>query len=686
MKTVSLSDCCSEKGLQPIIQTRHVMPELALTHVNAFEEPLPKDSNYQAAVLYKCAMQRRGGRQGLEVKVGSITSTSPFLQGVQSVGSMLIPGDTAPLRSPIRSGLARLVTPGGARGANPFAYGKPNRGYRCPEGYQYGGRFTDSRFSTCGKQLFDLPGTIGAVIGTALRRSADSLIDGFKPTTSRVGALSVSGDIIQSRAPQIPRVSSLNKRVRNSNTQSVVSAMSSVTEPYRRMVRRDGFVLEPVVSNAVLRTIPDNRDMEGATFIQTALEPKTIGQDELGLLSNTGIQKLVYVLNGGSTLNIEKARPLTVGERRKLGKTVNVAMRADNSSDPAARLRLVAEEMGDAIRYEESFDQISNPNEIVIAKIPGSNVKKRVKRWVYEAFYAKKPTKKTPTEIDTEEGDTLSPGKRIDNLSGAVRHLNAGGSLENISSAIRVEALRRSRLYKTGRLKEGVILHERADGQTVFEMKPKKDFEHLGAAFASEVQRSLGLIAPKVRVAGSGNRRPYLIGEAQDAATKGSQSRSDGLKNVAAEDLVGLAIADWLTDTYGRSPANIAPVNISGSMRAVSSINPMAGLPTSNARNIRVRMDSSIDDFFGEQLREMYRKNFERLQAEQRKKALQIIASYIERAQDIDFAEMRRRLTLDGSLSQSEKRHLGIIENLFNRRLETLRTSRAAFAKVLGLK
>lgn len=657
-----------------------------MTHVNAFSEPLPKDSNYQNAVVYKCAMQRRGGRQNFETKVGSITSTSPFLQGIQSVGSMIIPGDTAPIRSPIRSGLSRLITPGGGRGANPFAYGKPNRGYRCPEGYQYGGRFTDSRFSTCGKQLFDLPGTIGAILGTAIRRSAGAAGADFTPSARRVGALSVSGDIIQSRAPQIPRVSSLNKRAKTNNINSIVSAMSNVTEPYRRMVRRDGFALEPVVSNAVLRTIPDNRDMEGATFIQTALEPKTIGQDELGLLSNTGIQKLVYVLSGGSTLNIEKARPLTVGERRKLGKTVNVAIRASNDSDPAAKLKLIAEEMGDAIRYEESFDQISNPNEIVVARIPGSKVKTRMKRWVYEAFYAKKPKAGKPIEESTEAGDTLTSGQRIDNLSGAVRHLNAGGSLENVSSAIRVEALRRSRLYKSGKLKDGVILHERADGQTVFEMRSQKDFEHLGAAVASEVQRSLGLIAPKVRIAGSGNRRPYLIGEAQDAAAKGSQSRAEGLTNVAVEDLVGLAISDWLTDTSKRSPANISPVNISGSMRAVASVNPMSGIPGSNARNARVRMDADMDDFFGAQLREMYRKNFERLKAEQRKKALQMIATYIERAQDIDFSEMRKRLSLDGSLSQSEIRHLGIIENLFNRRLETLRTSRAAFMKALGLK
>jgi hypothetical protein len=133
---------------------------------------------------------------------------------------MLIPGDTAPLRSPARSGISRALTPGGVGGANPFAYGKPNRGYRCPEGYQYGGRFTDSRFSTCGKQLFDIPGTIGAALGTAIRRTANAIASSAS-TSNRVGALSVSGEIIQSRAPQIPKVSSLNKNLRNSNVSSI---------------------------------------------------------------------------------------------------------------------------------------------------------------------------------------------------------------------------------------------------------------------------------------------------------------------------------------------------------------------------------------------------------------------------------------------------------------------------------
>ena len=52
----------------------------------------------------------------------------------------------------------------------------------------------------------------------------------------------------------------------------------------KRMVRRDGFILEPVVSPKVLITIPDNRDMEGAAYILNANDVSTLGGEELGLL------------------------------------------------------------------------------------------------------------------------------------------------------------------------------------------------------------------------------------------------------------------------------------------------------------------------------------------------------------------------------------------------------------------
>lgn len=684
MKTVSISDCCDDKFAVPIERVRYLAPELALSHVNAFHTPIQAVMDYKKGIDFKCAMQRRGGDLNYNVKVGGVRSQSTVFQGIQAVGTSLAPGNLSSVRSPVRSAVFSAITPGGIPGTSRFGALKPERGYRCPEGYQYGGRFTDSRFSTCGKQLFDIPGAIGRAIGRAL--SGASTGTGPGTPGRRVTALAVTGELIQSRAPQIPKVGAANRNARRLATTNIVGAMSGIDNPTTRMVRRDGFVLEPVVSAGVLRTIPDNRDMEGATYITTAFLPENIGVDELGLLSNTGIEKLTYVLSGGSTLNIEKARPLTVGERRKLGKTVNVAAKIQNEKDPASRLRYVASEMGDGIKYTESFPQLSDPNEIIEVKLPNSGKKTRMRRWVYESFYRKNNKKKRPIELDSVSEGTPVPTELIDNLSGAVRHLNANGSLEFISPSLRSEALKRSQMYKTGKIKDGVILHERADGQTVFEISPKERYEHLGAALSSELQRSMGLIAPKVRMAGKGERRSYLIGEAQDSMPNGAQSRSAERETLSPEDMLGIAISDWLLDSYKRNPSTISPVVVSGKMRVVASMNPMSGLAEGSPASNRKRTKINFNDFYSEELRNMYRKHFEQLQEQQRRKAILMFEKLIDRAQEFDFKEARQRLALNESLSTSEKMHLKIVEGLYQSRLDSLKSSRAIFLNVLGLK
>ena len=630
-------------------------------------------------------MQRKGGKHVYDVKVGGVRSPNPVFQGLQAIGSATTPGNSSTLRSPIRSTGYAALTPNGIPNLpSRFGATKPERGYRCPEGYQFGGRFTDSRLSTCGKQLFDLPGAIGRSIGRAISESLRG-VDGNPTTTRQVGALSVSGEIIQSRSAQIPRVGAANKLARRNSTTTIVSAMSSVDSPYTRLVRRDGFVLEPVVSAAVLRTVPDNRDMEGATYITTALKPTDMGFDELGLLSNTGVSRITYVLPGGSVINIEKSRPLTVGERRKLGKTVNAAANISGEKDPATRLRYVASEMGDGIGYAESFPNISNPNEIISVKIPGSDTKTQMRKWVYESFYRTSRKKKIDTEIETIGGSSPEIGERIDNLSGAVRHLNSNGSLENVIPSLRIEALKRSQMYKTGKLKNGVILHERADGQTVFEINPTERFEHIGAAVASDVQRSLGLLSPKVRIAGSGEKRSYLIGDAQDIIAGSLEARKIDDTKLQAEDLLGLAISDWLLDTYKRNPSNIATVISAGKTRAVASINPMAGLSEGTAASNRKRIKIEMDEFFNRDLRNTYKNYFEQLRTEQKRRAIQMLDTLINRAQESDFDEIRQRLILDGRLSSSEKTHLLIIEKIFSARLDKLKSSRTLFLNLLGL-
>jgi hypothetical protein len=681
MKTTLLSNCCPDSELTPVTRIRHISPSIVISRPNVFLERLPNHDR-EKAIAFKCSMQRLGGKRDYEFKVGLTGSSSRFLQGFQAVGTSIAPGNTSAIRNPVRSTVFSAITPGGGNlpGAPGFGALKPERGYRCPEGYQYGGRFTDSRFSTCGKQLFDLPGAIGRAIGQALRAGTGR---GITQTTSgrRVGALAVSGDAIQSRAPQIPKVTAANRARKVSAVNSLVSQIGNAVDPYTRMVRRDGFVLEPVVSAAVLRTVPDNRDMEGATYIMSALSPDVIGNDEMGLLSNTGVDSIVYALNGGSSISLSKARPLTVGERRKLGKTVSEAEKMSRTEDPTAKLRFIADEMGDALTYREKFAGIENPNEVISAKIPGDERKRNIRRWMLDAFYKKK--KKQPKSATAVE--VMSEDERIKDLAAAVRHLNNGGSIENISATIRSEAVKRSTLYKTGKIKNGVILHERADGQSVFEIESNKDFEQLGAAFSSELQRAMGLIAPKVRLSGNGRRRPYMIGETQDVEADSVQKRNTPAAELPVEDILGIAIADFLTDTTGRNPSNISPVAVAGKMRAVSSINPGAGLPGMSQAEIRSRRQIDVATFFNKKQRAAYEQYFAKLQASQRKKALVLYQQLLDRAQDFDFARFKQVLAVDGMLSDAEKIHLEIMNKIFTQRLNVLKSSSGVLKKILGL-
>ena len=680
MITVLNSECCPNS---PLTKTRHLSPSLAISRTNVFMQPLNTLIEKKHAILFKCSMQRNGGKKDYNVKVGTAGSDSRILQTIQGVGSAITPGNVSGIRSPVRSRVASGITPGGGRSI-PGGFGalKPERGYRCPEGYQYGGRFTDSRFSTCGKQLFDLPGLIGRAIASSLRGPASS--NRFQEIRNqRISAMSVSGEIIQSRAPQIPKVTTANRPRRLQEIDDIIKKMSDVNDVYTRMVRRDGFVLEPVVSPAVLRTIPDNRDMEGASFIMNALMEDSLGNDELGMLSNSGIESLTYVLSGGATLSLSKARALTVGERRKLGRTIATAEKMKNIDDPAQRLKYIASEMVDALEYVEDFKNLKNPNELITVNLPGGAGKKTMRRWHYESFYRKK--KKSNRVSRITQLDALPDDEKISDLSSAVRHLNNGGSIQNISATIRSEALNRSSLYKTNKIRNGILIHERADGQTVFEVTPEKQFEHLGAVFASELQRSMGLVAPKVRLTGTGKKRNYMLAEAQDAEEASRQERSTDIASLPPEDVLGITISDFLTDTIGRNPSTITPVRIGGRMRAVSSLNLNSGLAGMSASEIKNRRNLRLNDFFNKTQLLTYQQYFKKLREQQRRKTIILFEQLLEQASDFDFRKFRRNLINDGILSEAEKLHLNIMEQIFEQRINVIKSSSGSFKKLIGL-
>lgn len=677
MQTVLSSECCPSSEMTKV---RHLSPALAISRLAVFDAPLYLMMDKSNAVKFKCAMQRRGVKSVYDVKVGVTGSESRVLQSLQGIGSAVTPGNMSSLRNPVRSRIYSALTPGGGRGI-PGGFGslKPERGYRCPEGYQFGGRFTDSRFSTCGKQLFDLPGIIGSSIASALRGSRRSSFQ--RVSGQEVKPVAVTGEMIQSRAPQIPKVTGANRPKRARSVDEIIGQMSNVNESYMRIVRRDGFVLEPVVSPAVLRTIPDNRDMDGATFILNSLNEDVIGGEELGMLSNSGIENIVYVLPGGSTLSLGRARPLTVGERRKLGRTVATAEKLSTTEDPAQKLKFLASEMGEGISYIETFSGIKNPNEIISVNLPAGKGRRKMRRWHFESFYKKQKTKKTRS-VNTE---AIAEDEKISDLASAVRHLNNGGSLANLSSNIRTEALDRSSLYKSGKIKNGVLVHERADGQTIFEITPSENFEHIGAAFASELQRSMELIAPKVRLTGSGKKRNYMLGEAQDAELQGVQVRATDIASIPADDVVGILISDYLTDTRDRNPSTIVPIRIGGRMRAVASMNSNSGLSGLTAAEIKNRRQLQVDEFFNKKQRLSYLQYFENLRAEQRKKALLMFEKLLEQASEFDFRRFRQALAIDGNLSSAELTHMSILETIFEQRVNILKSSSGTLKRLIGL-
>jgi hypothetical protein len=663
---------------------RYKSASLAISRDPIFYGPLV-GTNKSVLVEFKAKAQRQGGRNRIDYKAGITGSGSRFLQGVQGVVSTVIPGNPSALRSPVRSRLYAAATPGGPPGLSGISPASRDRGYRCPEGYQYGGRFTDSRFSTCGQKLFEIAGRIGASIAQ-IAEATQRAVAGQTVSGRNVNFGDAPGEVITSRAAQIPRVSNFDSKRYNDSSEKIVSEMVSFAGPATRMVRRDGFSLTPVVSAAVLRTVPDNRDMESANYIVYADKPSSIGtSDEIGLLSNTGVRKLTYVLPGGSTISLEKARTLTVGERRKLGRTIRTLESIKTDSDPAAKLKGLASEMGSGIAYTESF-KVENANDLVDAVIPGTSNVKQVRRWYYEAFL-RSGKGKMPDRAEASSQSTNAKiiGKKIENLQNAIKHLNSNGNVSDISPAIVAEAIKRSRMYKKRMLKNGLVAFDRADGQTFIEIPASQNFEHIGAAVAADIQSYLGLPTPDVVFTGSGTRRPYLLQESVDVLKRAKVNRELSSDKNNSEDMLRIAVSDFISDTRDRDISTITALETGGTDRAISSINRNSALSGLGRTAAQLRRQLQANSFYSSEYLNMMKSNFAKRSEAQRRLAIKLFDAMIVRLREYDISEMSSRLSLDGEFTQSEKSHIKLIESLIESRIEMLTKTRKTFLDIIGL-
>ena len=502
-----------------------------------------------------------------------------------------------------------------------------NRGYRCPEGYQYGGRFTDSRLSTCGVKLFDIPSLLGLALSAIRKISSNPSRTSGTPITGLDGP----GDIISSRTPQIPKVGSLSIVSRKSSVDNLVKEIGKFNRKsnskIRRMVRRDGFVLEPVVPIKVLRAIPDNRDMEGASMLMTALSPKDIGGEELGLLSNTGVGSLIYVLPGGSTYRLEKARLLTVGERRKLGRVVNASMIINNRKN-----------------LKNTIQNVDERSSLPVTK----------------------------------------KGQLITSLDAAISHVSGGGSLSKIDPTILAQLLSSQDIVRRQKLANNIEFVAIGDKRYFLFNSPNK-YQHLAEKFASSVQQNLGLESPEVFfVGGPGDKRKYLREDVEMAIAGGKFSPDVNFVDLDPSDVARMFIADFLTDQRERPSSSVYPVKIGDEARAVLAENTTSGLIDLSKIQITKRMQMRIDQFYSDGLTPEYSKYYQNLKAEQRLAFMKTIALLIKRARGFNsnkFAEDNSNY----GLSTGEKIHLNIVDKLFDARLSSLSEHKDKIVEVLKI-
>lgn len=607
-------------------------------------------ANREQLVEFKALSHRSGHTRQYNVKrVGTIGSSSRIGQAAQAAGSILLPGNISPYRSPIRSAISRALTPGRP------GRGRASRGgrtSRCPEGYQYGGRFTDNRLSTCGQKLFDIPGPLGAAIGAirrALRRESNITVNPVEGDTIRGTGRTTSP--VVTRKPQIPRVAkTTNVAARKKSVDEMIKGISDTDGEVARLVRRDGYVLEPVVSAGVLRTIPDNRDMEDATYLMRLNSVGNMGKDELGLLSNTGVTNVTYVLDDGAFVEVKKVRPLTVGERRKLGRTVNKAIETDNKKDPAARLKYLVNETGDGMEYSEKL-----PKGKTLADLLSGTKKKR----------------------SVEETPKGAPKESEMSLDSAIAAIKKGEPLSSIPPSLLQQALTEASAFK----RRGKT-YQSAAGR-LYEVRKGSPESNLNASLSAAVQKFLGLDAPDVGILGAGDSKRLMVELPDSVIDKGRLDGDSLFKDLSPADVAKLMVADMISDVSKRPESRVALVKAGDSLKPVPLTVDSELTDLSNIK-VRERTKAQIRKFQSVSSTGLYSKYYRELKEEQKRQMQEQVALLLEKARKFNYTKFRDALYRDGQLTQAEKTHLNIVGKIIENRIDVLKSQREQIMQALG--
>jgi hypothetical protein len=637
--------------------------------------------NFKAAAFARVTKPRIGS--SLNIKVGTIGSQGRIGQTVQAAGTIALPGDTSSIRSPIRSRIYSALAPGGGGGTR-LRVPNATRGYRCPSGFQHGGRFTDRNYSTCGAQLFELP--LNAAIN-ALRGNRPAVESAQAENISEV----VQGGTIPERANQImrmaqvPRSGAENSSVRSAAVAKVVTGLIGSPSGESRLVRKDGVILRSLVPSSVLRNFGGNPDMENGVFVRSIDKPSDIVGDDLALLSGPAIRQVSYVAPNGSVISIERQRDLTVGERRKFGRQLNNVAGASDKYDVGNNIRDFANGSGGAFKYTEKFPNVQSPLDLIeVEDADGNN--RTVRRWVYETFMKSSgKTGKRSAQVEKltlrEDGANVSDAP--ESLKDSIDVIDNGGDPLDVPSEFISDALRRSTKYQSRKLGTGVTEYSNGSGKVYYQVPETVKNGAIADRYYSDVASQLGLSMPPMRFIGKEGSRETLVA---DIANNGSRVDFDQpFSKVDAKDILSVFMSDFLTDARDRSPATLRPVRTQQKLTVVPSGNELSALAGLTQEEIKTRFTLDLPSYFTDRNGKIYKNRFGASSAQERNELLGIYDTLIERAKKFNWAEYSSRLAADGKLSNAEQIHLDILKKLYDSRLGKLVSGKQQTIKLLGI-
>jgi hypothetical protein len=358
---------------------------------------------------------------GNEVKrVGVLGSSSRLGQAAQAAGTIILPGDLSDVRSPIRSQIYETLTPGvpgGRRGRGGRLLRGTGRGarnkFRCPPGFEKGGTFTNSEFSTCGAQILGIatrgPGAPTDEANRRLSRLANTagLVNEIGDLRKNTNAV----DII--RAAQIPAAPKKGSPTRAQTSIDLVLARYAEEDFPTKIVRRDGVILEPVVSVEALGRLNEFDDMADGSLIEK-YEAGQIGASTVPAFS-AGLRNVFVSIPDAGAVQISRVGG-EISDQERAGLLRSFATGISRSADlpdPSAAVRSWAD--GSDGRFtvdfgkvtDNGFEIVDGDNELIKVSTAGGKTE-TVPRWVYETFLSRSAPRRAKDapiyEIVAEEG------------------------------------------------------------------------------------------------------------------------------------------------------------------------------------------------------------------------------------------------------------------------------------------